>query len=186
MGFWNWLRGRTTDELTPEAFTSKVVITRETSTPPTGYVSPYLDSAREAELLVLNRSGLPPLRMKMHKGEWWMAEESTGLLVNVGNRKLRGLGVWSVRVRGDSYAPGTLGIGRVELVRERDNEHDQNAIAIVQDGVRCGYWNKSMAKGLAKLLGSGAIIDAVAISADLPKVVAAEPHVLRHITRGMR
>lgn len=185
MGFWNWLWGRERDDLTASALTSKVVITRATSRPPADYVSPYLDSARESELLVLNVQGLPPLRMKLHRGEWWMAEESTGLLVNAGDRKLRGLGVWTVRVRGDAYAPGTLRVGHVDLVREPDNEHDPNAIAIMQRGVRCGYWNKSMAKGLAKLLDSGAVIDAVAISADPPKVVAAEPRILKHITRGM-
>ncbi|MFS0735310.1 HIRAN domain-containing protein [Microbacterium sp. 1P10UB] len=186
MGVWDWLMGRKPGRVEPEAPTIEVTIERGRSSPPDDYVSPYLPSERSAELLVLDAQGMPPLRMKLHHGEWWLSEESTGLFVNVGNRALRGLGIWSVRVRGDDYAPGQLHAGPVQLVREPGNEHDVNAIAIVQHGVRCGYWNKSMARALSKVLDSGSALEAVAISADPPKVVAAEPHVLRHIIRGMR
>lgn len=147
------------------------------------YVSPYMPAERAAELLVLGVDGMPPLHLAPYRGEWWLAEDSTGLLVNVGTRQLRQLGVWSVRVRGDSYAHGTLRLGLVELVREADNSHDRNAVAIHQSGEHCGYWNKGMARSLAERLDGGYGLTAVAISVTPPKVIAAAPDVMEHLAR---
>ncbi|MGZ0069014.1 HIRAN domain-containing protein [Microbacterium arborescens] len=148
---------------------------------PEGYVSPYLSAPEQVELLRLDEDSLPNLRLQQYRGEWWLAETSTGRLVNAGSRELKRLGIWSVRVRGDEYAPGQLLHGRVELVREPQNEHDSNAVAIVQNGVRCGYWNKGGARSLSKVLDNGTELVGYAISTDPPKVIACDAGTLDHL-----
>lgn len=154
--------------------------------PPAGYVSPYLSADEAEELVHLDERGLPNLRIVEFRGEWWLAETSTGRLVNAGSRALRRLGIWSVRVRGDEHAPGTLRIGPASLEREPDNEFDANAIAVYQDGIRCGYWNKGAARSLSKLLDSGQQMAAYAISARPPKVIATERRILTHPVGRLR
>lgn len=53
--------------------------------------------------------------------------------------------------------------------------------AIYQSGIHYGYWNKGAARSLAKLLDSGRMLSAYAISAHPPKLVAAEPPILAHL-----
>lgn len=153
---------------------------------PDGYVSPYLSADDAETLLRLNERGMPNLRIVEFRNEWWLAETSTGRLVNAGSRALKRLGIWSVRVRGDEYAPGVLRIGPASLVREPENEFDPNAVAIYQNGVRCGYWNKGGARSLAKLLDGGQTLSAYAISAQPPKVIAAEESVMNHLVGRLR
>jgi hypothetical protein len=153
---------------------------------PDGYVSPYLSAEEADELLNLDKDGLPNLRVVEFRNEWWLSETSTGRLVNAGSRALSRLGIWSVRVRGDEYAPGTLRIGPADLVRETANEFDTNAVAIYQNGIRCGYWNKAAARSMAKLLDAGQPLSAYAISAHPPKVIAAESRVLDHLVGRLR
>lgn len=154
--------------------------------PPDGYESPYLRAELMPELLVADAEGMPPLYFTRHGGAWWLAENSTGKLVNVATRQLRGLGIWSCRIRGDAYAPRALRIGVVELVREPDNPYDRNAVAIHQDGQRVGYFNKGMAAGVAKVLDRGDELQAIGIAADPPKVVASSPAIMEHLVRRMR
>lgn len=153
---------------------------------PGDYVSPYLASDRWEELLILDENGMPPLYFTRHDGALWLAENATGLLVNVANQKLRGLGLWTCRIRGDNHAPGTLKLGDVELVREPDNPHDPNSVAIHQRGVAIGYFNKGMAPGLARALDRGDALEATAISVSPPKVVAASPKITKHLKRLMK
>lgn len=122
---------------------------------PPGYVSPYISSGQAESLLLPGHDRLPPLHFVRRDGAWWLAEDSTGLLVNVGNRQLRGLGIWSCRVRGDGYAPGSLRLGVVELFREPDNAHDRNAVSIRQQGQHVGYFNKGMAPSVARAIDRG-------------------------------
>jgi hypothetical protein len=153
---------------------------------PDGYVSPYLSAEEADALLNLDNDGLPNLRIVELRNEWWLSETSTGRLVNAGSRALSCLGIWSVRVRGGEYAPGTLRLGPADLVREPANEFDTNAVAIYQNGIRCGYWNKAAARSMAKLLDGGQALSAYVISAGPPKVIAAESRVLDHMVRRLR
>lgn len=163
----------------------EVTTRAERSGPPPGYVSPYISSGQAESLLVPRHDRLPPLHFVRRDGAWWLAEDSTGLLVNVGNRQLRGLGIWSCRVRGDGYAPGSLRLGVVELVREPDNAHDRNAVSIRQQGEHVGYFNRGMAPGVARALDRGDELRAVGVSVDPPKVVAASPEIMAHLVRRM-
>lgn len=153
---------------------------------PDGYVSPYLSAEEADDLLNLDNDGLPNLRIVEFRDEWWLSETSTGRLVNAGSRALSRLGIWSVRVRGDEHAPAALRIGPADLVREPDNEFDTNAVAVYQNGIRCGCWNKAAARSMAKLLDGGQALSAYAISAHPPKVIAAEVHVLDHLIGKLR
>lgn len=160
MGLLDWIGRRRPPSVTPgrpDTPAKPVLISRRETTagitvsayasdgPPEGYVSPYLSADEAEELLRLDERGLPNLRVVEFRGEWWLSEASTGRLVNAGSRVLRHLGIWSVRVRGDEHAPGALRIGPASLVREPENAFDANAVAIYQNGIRCGYWNKGAA-----------------------------------------
>ena len=122
-----------------------------------------------------------PVRADFQHG--FLVEHTTQKFVNVGNRHLQGLGIWSCRVRGESYYRGEIWPGRaVTLVREPDNPNDSNAIAILDaQGEKLGYWNKGMAPALAKLLDAGEPIEAVALDRKPPKVIAGHPDVMRQL-----
>lgn len=185
MGVMDWFKKRPAEA--PVAVVEvRATMKGPSRTAPEGYESPYLSGELADELLVADADGMPPLYFTNLGGVWWLAENSTGRLVNVATRKLRGLGIWSCRVRGEAYAPGTLRVGVVELVREPDNPYDRNAVAIHQDGQQVGYFNKGMSAGLAKVLERGDELQAIGISADPPKVVAASSEIMEHLVRRMR
>jgi hypothetical protein len=163
--------------------------------------SEYLHSSRWDELLTL-RDGMPPLYLAERDGEWWLREDTTGLLVNVANRKLWKMGIWTVAVRGVDYhrkaarmadlSPGAP----VALVREHTNKHDQNAVAICAAGTLnvIGYFNKGMAPRLSRLLDTGVDLPGVSMagegagvySGQRVRIVAAPPDVLEHLMRFVR
>lgn len=80
-------------------------------------------------------------------------------------------GIWSFALRGTDHHESAARRGdftpgaRVRLVREPDNPHDPNAIAVYAESARqlAGYVSRGYAKRLAKLMDSGA--DMVAVSA---------------------
>lgn len=146
----------------------------------------YLTADESAELLRLDATGHPPLRFVDRNGALWLAEVTTGKLVNVGNRYLRRLGIWGVKVRGTTYYDGHARLGPVELVREPNNPYDPNAVAIHVDGVMLGHFNKGMARSLSKLLDGGEPLVAEVISVDPPKVIAARRELIDFLHRSRR
>lgn len=151
------------------------------------YESPYLDSDKCRELLVKGSGGIIPLKLKEFEGALWLTEISTEKLVNVGNRNLLSLGIWSCRVRGDIYyqaeiaksalIPGST----VSLVHESTNPYDKNAVAIKGAGGTIGYFNKAMARALSKYLASELPLEALVISTMPLKVIAADPLIMKAI-----
>lgn len=83
------------------------------------------------------------------------------------------------------YYHGTARLGPAALVREPDNPHDRNAVAIYVDGRIIGHFNRGMAPGLSKLLDAGEPLQAAVISTDPTKVLAARPEVLAHLRRNL-
>ncbi|WP_270365327.1 HIRAN domain-containing protein [Microbacterium algeriense] len=148
-----------------------------------GYESVYLSTERQAELLAPRADGLPPLHLVRHAGALWLAEDTTGKLINVDNRYLRRLGIFGVKVRGTPYYTGRARLGPAALVREPDNPHDPNAVAIHVGGEMLGHYNKGMARSLAKRLDAGEPLQAVVISTDPAKVISAPSDILRHLYR---
>lgn len=145
--------------------------------------SVYLHSSKWEELLVLDKKGMPPFYLKEHEGSYWLAENSTGLLVNVANRALKNLGLWTCKIRGTDHAPGVSAIGPARLVREPDNEHDKNAVAIHQNGQRIGYYNRGMAPALARAMDTGSKLSGYVISVAPAKIIAADPLVVDWLKR---
>ncbi|MRX42343.1 HIRAN domain-containing protein [Agromyces kandeliae] len=155
--------------------------------------SRYLPSSRWDELL--SPAVDPPrLRLVPYRGEWWLEETTTGQLVKVANRHLAALGIWTCAVRGVKYygdaakvaslSPGTP----VQLVREPNNPHDANAIAVVADGLPVGHVNKQMAARMAHLLDAGDPLRAISVAGsaagvepDRVHVLAASPALLSHL-----
>ena len=107
-------------------------------------------------------------------------------------------GLWSFVVRGTAHHESAARRGDftpgapVRLVREPDNPHDPNAIAVYADQARkpAGYVPRGYAKRLAKLIDAGA--DVVAVStrgskaghdAVSPHVLAVEPALWEHLNR---
>lgn len=153
--------------------------------------SVYLHSSQWNDLLVPDANGMPPLRFKEHNGRLWFAEDSTGKLVKVANRKLRSLGIWSCKLRGGKYYPDAVKATRIkpfaaaQLVREPDNPHDPHAVAVHTNGGHVGYFNKAMASGLAKRLDAGEVLVAIIASRGTPiNVVAASPQIMAHLRRN--
>ncbi|MBG6239890.1 hypothetical protein IWX78_002880 [Mycetocola sp. CAN_C7] len=164
---------------------------------PDKFESRYLHSSRWADLLIL-KNGLPPLHLVKTGEEYWLAEDTTGLLVNVANTTLRKMGLWTFKIRGlnhhtaaaraGNFSPGS----RVLLVREPDNEHDSNAVAVHAANVSgvVGYVNKGMAPGIAKALDAGEQLTAIALRGSLAgrnndavKVIATSPKLMAHLQR---
>ena len=95
-------------------------------------------------------------------------------------------GLWSFAIRGTSHHESAARRGNfvpgapVRLVREPDNQHDQNAIAVYAEGARtlAGYVPRGYAKRLAKLLDAGADMVAVSTRGDHPGHDAVSPQVL--------
>lgn len=95
-------------------------------------------------------------------------------------------GIWSFTLRGTvhhesaalrgDFTPGA----RVRLVREPDNPHDPNAIAVYAEGTRnlAGYVPRGYAKRLAKVLDSGADMVAVSTRGARPGHANVSPQVL--------
>lgn len=147
--------------------------------------SAYLGQEDHARLLQPTADGLAPLHFVRRDGALWLAEDTTGKLINVDNRALRRLGIWGVKVRGRSLYSGAQRLGPADLIREPDNPYDSNAVAIHVDGHMIGYYNKGMAPALAKLLDAGEPLEATVISTDPAKVLAARPEVLAHLGRRL-
>lgn len=161
--------------------------------------SDYLHSSRWDELLQLRPDGMPPVRLRRHGYEWHLVEERTGKVVSVGNRKLRPLGLWTVRVRGlehhkaEAKAAELSAGAPLSLTREPDNPFDSWAIAVSGANTKgtIGYVNKQMAAGLAKILDSGTEIEAISQCGSQAgsrqqgnvKLVAATPEIMRWIRR---
>lgn len=149
----------------------------------TVHESAYLPEEKHAQLLQPGHDALPPLRLVRRNGALWLAENSTGKLINVDNRYLRRFSIFGVKVRGTRYYNGTARLGPAELSREPDNPHDPNAVAIHIGGEMLGHYNKGMARSLAKRLDAGEPLHAMVISTDPAKVIAAPTEILRHLYR---
>jgi hypothetical protein len=106
---------------------------------------------------------------------------------------LRNLDHTRYRIRGSAYAMTDkqrvyFGGAEYVLVREDDNPHDENAIAIYGKALKVGYVSASKAAGLAPLIdtlaaqsfivsGAGVTSDSIRLWVDVPSVVALRRYV---------
>jgi hypothetical protein len=145
--------------------------------------------------------GLPPLRLVRYRdtaGEYVLrlCENTTGLLVGPTDRRLPRAGIYVSQLRGEFYHQAACRAGNfhpgepVRLVREPDNPHDRNAVAVYDaTGTHlAAYINKQKARMLTKLLDTGTPIEAIAIrgthsniACDQIAILATRPEVLQHL-----
>ncbi len=144
-------------------------------------------------------SGFPPLLLIRYQEGLRLSEVGTGLLVGTTDRRLFGLGIYSYNCVGEYYRQTACKDGdfspgaRVRLVREPDNPHDPNAIAVTSDGPGASvaaYISRGHAKRLRKILDAGTQIDAIATAGtaagqpcDSIAVLAARPELLAYLVR---
>ena len=145
--------------------------------------------------------GLPTLRLIPYRdtgGEHVLrlCEDGTGLLVGPTDRRLPRAGLYVSQLRGEAHHQTECRAGNfhpgepVRLVREPDNPYDRNAVAVYDATGKymAAYVNKQKARTLAKLIDSGAEIQAISIrgtrsgvGCDQVAILAASTDVLRHV-----
>lgn len=160
--------------------------------------SEYMHPDTEAARFTLDGDGLPTGFLAPRRGRLViLADGSPEEMVNPASRRLPTLGLYAFRVRGVSYHADQVRAGnfkpgtRVLLVREPDNEHDPNAVAVrsVRGGHLAGYVNQQNAARIAKRLDAGEELEAVTLrgggvgNEETPWVLVATPAVMAHLHR---
>lgn len=162
--------------------------------------SEFMDAETEARALTLDASGLPDARLERERDRLLVC--TTLGWVNPRSRTAYRAGLHSFAVAGTSYHQAAVKAGRfspgteVLLVREPDNPHDTNAIAVYAHTARrpAGFVPKGQARRLAKLIDAGTDLVAVAVrgsgagagaGADsvAPHILVCERRLYDHLTR---
>jgi hypothetical protein len=163
------------------------------------YRSDFLTLQREAEVFTLDPSGMPTGTLKRRGDRLVIIPDGApGEMVNPRSTRLYRLGIYSFGLRGTAHHESAVRAGdfrpgrRVRVVREPDNEHDRNAIAVYAQGADqpAGYVNRQNAARLAKLLDAGEELTAISTRGDGPgvwdspvAVLVARSEVLAHLKR---
>lgn len=156
------------------------------------YRAGYVPPAAAKSQLVAGPDGMPTLRLVPSNNGLDLALPD-GELVDYKILALRHFRIFAFRVVGmgfyeDPNKPFKFRNGqRVRVVREPDNEHDANAVAIYagRPAKKIGYVNKQRAAWLAKLLDAGQELDGIIIQskAASPRVLLTTPEMLAHLQR---
>ena len=194
MGFWNWLRGgpgAPPVEAPPVQQAASAAAARPATEGERWYVT-----TDDPDRFQLDADGLPPFRLIAYQDGLRLCEDATGLLIGPTDRRLFGLGVYSYNAVGEFAYPSVCKAGDfspgapVRLVREPDNPHDPNAVAIKAEGsdAVAAYVSRGHAKRLAKLLDAGLQVEGIATRGTRPgvdceaiAVVAAEPRIMARL-----
>jgi hypothetical protein len=163
-----------------------------------GYVAreEFMSPDVEAEALKPGPGGVPDARLVRERDRLVVATPRGW--VNPRSRTAYKAGLHTVITRGTGYHQAAVKAGRftpgapIRLVREPDNEHDPNAIAIYAERARrkAGYVPRGTAKRLAKLIDGGADLVAVSLRGAGPGSEGVNPQILicertlfEHLTR---
>jgi hypothetical protein len=135
-----------------------------------GVVAPseYMDSETEMAALAAGPDGFPNAwlervrdRLLVVTARGWVNPRSrTAWRAGLYQFNLRGAGYYQQAAQAGDFTPGAS----VTLVRQPDNAHDPNAVAVYADGARtlAGYVPKGTARRIAKMLDEA--VDLVAVS----------------------
>jgi hypothetical protein len=158
--------------------------------------SEYMDTDTEARALAPTASGLPDARLQPERDRL-LVMTSLGW-VNPKSRTAHRAGLHSFTIAGTSYHEAAVKSGRftpganVRLVREPNNVHDSNAIAVYAETGRrvVGYVPKGQARRLARLLDADNDLVAISVRGSAsgregvsPHVLVCERRLLEHLTR---
>jgi hypothetical protein len=156
------------------------------------YRAGYVPPAAAKSQLAAGPDGMPPLRLVPSNNGLDLALPD-GELVDYKILALRHFRIFAFRVVGmgfyeDPNKPFKFRNGqRVQAVREPDNQHDVNAVAIMtgRPAKKIGYVNKQRAAWAAKLLDAGQELDGIIIQskAASPRVLLTTPEMLAYLQR---
>ncbi len=165
------------------------------------YRSDHMPPEREAERFYLADDGLPTGYLAHRAGQLViLADGEPEEIVNPRSSRTHRLGLYSFRVRGVTHHAAAVAAGNfspgatVRLVREPNNEHDSNAIAVyAQHGIRpAGYVNRQNAARLAKRIDAGDELANVVLrggsagdESTAPVILVASPAVIAHLRRNL-
>lgn len=157
----------------------------------------YLTSEQEGAALLPGPGGLPDARLERVRDRllvvtprgWINPKSRTAHQHGLHSFQLRGTAHYAAALRAGRFTPGAP----VRLVREPDNVHDQNAIAIYAERARdkAGYVPKAQARRLASMLDAG--IELVAVSTrgsgrategTVPQILVCERGLFDQLTRS--
>jgi hypothetical protein len=152
----------------------------------------YLAGDDEARALQVGPGGLIDANLQRVRDRLLVVTPSGW--INPRSRSSHKAGLHSFLIRGTSYHRAGLTAGRfspgtqLRLVREPDNPHDPNAIAVYSQDNKAGYVPASRAKVLAKLMDSGVKLVAVStrgaaagVEGVVPQVLVCEQALMRHL-----
>lgn len=157
----------------------------------------YLGPEEEARALEPGPDGLPDARLERVRDRLLVVTPH-GWINPRSRTAASRAGLWSFTLRGGGYHESALKRGdfrpgsEVRLVREPDNPHDPNAIAIYAAGARdlSGYVPRGYAKRLAKLIDGGADLVALSVrgsgrgsDSTTPHLLICERRLYEHLTR---
>lgn len=163
-----------------------------------GYVAraEYMSPEEEARALALDPSGSPDARLERMRDRlvvvtpsgWVNPKSRTAYKAGLYSFTLRRTGYYEAAVRTGRFTPGAP----LRLVREPENPHDPNAIAVYAERGRnkAGHVPKGYAKRLAPMLDDGAALVAVSVRGSdagsngvTPHVLVCERALLDHLNR---
>lgn len=158
--------------------------------------SEYLSPEDEARYVTAGDDGKPNLRLVRKRGQLVLTVPEG--MVSFRSRALPKLGIYAFRARGVSFhdeAVTTAGLSagaKVRLVREPDNPHDPNAVALhAGDAAEpFGYVNTQNAARISRVLDVGGLLAAITLNGstkgaagDPVTVLVATPELLAHLRR---
>lgn len=156
----------------------------------------FLPTDRQLDRVIVDGNGYTNLRFIRFRGRM-VIETPNGLLPVSKGSRLRTLGIYTFRPRGVSYheragrMADTTSLRTAVLVREPDNPHDPNAVAVRPlEGETIGYVNKQTAAWLSKRMDAGERYSAVFLNGSpagedgTPDVLAAPSGVLDTMLRA--
>lgn len=156
----------------------------------------YLTSDLEAAALQPGQDGLPHARLQRVRDRLLVVTPAGW--VNPKSRTAHRYGLHSFQLRGTSHNAAAMKAGRftpgasVRLIREADNAHDPNAIAVYAETGRnkTGYVPASQAKRLAPMMDAGVELAAVSIrgggsgrEGTVPQILVCERSLFDHLAR---
>jgi hypothetical protein len=144
----------------------------------------YLTPEQEAKALRPGPDGFPVARLERVRDRLLVVTAAGW--VNPKSRSAHRVGLHSFQLRGSSHYAAALKAGKftpgspVKLVREPNNPHDSNAIAVYAEGARnkAGYVPAARAKSLAKLLDAGTDLVAISVRGSGRGTDGTVPHIL--------
>lgn len=160
--------------------------------------SEFLSREDEERSFVIGPDGMPTGKLKRIGDRLVIVTDDGAGIVNPRSARIHSLGIYCFGLRGSSYQGTAVERGdyrpgeTLRLVREPNNEHDPNAIAVHATGAakRGGYVNKMNAKRIASRLDRGEELSAISLRGDRPGkeelrpvILVAAPPVLAHLRR---